>query len=100
MLNGGETLLCVDCDEELAEFSVCKLRSVVGDHDLLDSETGKDVSFKEMKYIECGYVRKWFRLYSLGEVINSHDEVLVLSETCGEGSEDIHAPPGKGPRRG
>ncbi|KAK2369369.1 hypothetical protein QL285_082507 [Trifolium repens] len=100
VLDGREALFCVDCDEELTKFPVRKLCSIVGDHDLWDPEVGEDVSFEETEYVECSYVCKWFSFYPLGEIINGHDEVFVLSKTCSEGSEDIHAPPGKGPRRG
>jgi hypothetical protein len=58
-------LLCVDRDEEFAEFSVRNLCSVVGDHDLWDPETGEDISFEEPEYVERGYVRKWFCSYPL-----------------------------------
>ncbi|MCI65210.1 hypothetical protein A2U01_0086468, partial [Trifolium medium] len=38
--------------------------------------------------------------YPLGEVIDSDDKVFALREFYHEWSEDVHAPPGKRPRRG
>ncbi|MCI58326.1 hypothetical protein A2U01_0079580, partial [Trifolium medium] len=73
---------------------------VVCDHDLWDPKPSKYVSFEETKYVECCYVCKWFSFHPLSEIIDSHYEIFVLCEPGVERSEDVHAPPGKRPRRG
>ncbi|MCI32437.1 hypothetical protein A2U01_0053651, partial [Trifolium medium] len=75
MLDGCEALLGIDRDEKLAESFVHKRCPVVCDHDLWDPKPSN-------------------------EIIDSHYEIFVLREPGDERSEDVHAPPGKGPRRG
>ncbi|MCI64900.1 hypothetical protein A2U01_0086158, partial [Trifolium medium] len=69
-------------------------------HSLWYSKSTEYISFEETKYPERCYVGDGFGFDPLGKIVDSDDQKPVLIQSHRERPEDIHAPPGKGPRRG
>ncbi|MCI51812.1 hypothetical protein A2U01_0073056, partial [Trifolium medium] len=89
---------CPYFGQELLEFPIGELSSVVHNYGQGDPESGKYVPFEEMKYVESCNLRERFCFDPFSEVIHYYYQVPILSCCCWEGSEDVHSPPSERPR--
>ena len=84
MCNGGESPLTPEILKVVFDIISIELTPIVKDHGLRHTQTGDDVFPEKLSYLNCCYEGPHFRFYPLGEIINSHQKVLLLFGSLGK----------------
>lgn len=98
VLHRHHPMLDTEATQELIEFLVCELQTIVCDQHIQNFEACDDIFLEEILDGLGFDVHQWFDLNPFHEEINCHQQESSLSWSRGKGLKNVHPPNSKRPR--